>query len=69
MCETEIKQEGLPDENIRMTCRRQVDLATSRGRGCFNSKSCSWEVCGQGLHLHPLQRPRQVQTGRRLVQH
>ena len=54
--ETEINQEGLPDENFRMTCRRQVDLATSRGRGCFNRKSYSWEVCVQGLH--PLQRPR-----------
>ena len=57
-CETEIKEEGLLEEDFRMTFRRQIDLTTSRERGCFNRKSCSWEVCGQGLC--PLQRPRQV---------
>lgn len=58
MCQAEIKEEGLQEEDFRMTFRRQVDLTTSRGKGCFSRKSCSWEACGQGLC--PLQRPRQV---------
>lgn len=33
MCETEIKEEGLQEEDFRMTFRRQVDLTTSRGKG------------------------------------